>query len=440
MFASKLQNFNKLSICALTHLTSSRGFHAGAISMIDRTIIDIDFKSIQKYKDIYGNLLIPQSYDLMLDAEDTGPQGYKLGQHANSIRHTAKHYPWRISPDDLAKLNEMSFVWNSNDERFRRIITALVHYKKLYGSTVVPTKYVVPEDDEAWPLSLRGFTLGGRLSHVVRQKLTPKKIEFMEALGITAEELFDENRIDKSIIDIDFKSLQKYKDIHGDLRIPQSYNLMLDVADLGPKGLKLGQHVKFIRTVSKLYPWRISPDNLAKLNEMGFIWDFNDQKFRRIILALVHYKKLYGTVLVPRSYVVPEDAEDWPVEMRRLRLGDKLQWIRTHELPPRQLEYMESLGISSETMLKQLAAMLIEALTIYKKVHKISKNEVFTVPGDFIVPSAEPWPQHIWGLTLGVRISGVRTKGNFQEYHEEFRSLGLDFKLKRGRRKCNDST
>ena len=276
MFASKLQNFNKLSICALTHLTSSRGFHAGAINLINKNFINIDFKSLQKYKDIHGDLLIPQSYDLMLETENTGPQGYKLGKHAKFIRSTAKSNPSRISSVDKARLNDMSFVWNSNDEKFRRIILALLHYRKLYGNTIVPVCYVVPEDDEDWPLDQRGFKLGSKLRNVVARRIAPERLEYMESLGLSADGLQD-----------------------------------------------------------------------------------------------------------------------------------------------------------------QLAAMLKDVLSIYKQVHSISEGTSFIVPRDFIIPSAAPWPQYTWGIPLGFRIHNVRIRGDFQEYHEEFRSLGLDFELKKGGRRRN---
>ena len=448
MFASKLQNFNRLYTSVLTHLTSSRGFHAGAINLAginQTTNIDIDFKSMHKYKQKYGHLIVPKVYDLGFDSADVGPQSGKFGSHADYIRKIAKHFPWRISPDDLVKLNKMEFSWHIDNDRFRRTVLALVHYRELYGNTKVAYDYEVLEGDDKWPLSLQGERLGRRLCYISQQKPLPWKLEFMESVGITPKDLgipsdilsfTEKERANKSSIYIDFYNLQKYKNIYGDLEIPSNFSFEED----DKKDIrKLGNHTKKIRFMAKYYPWRISTNHLAKLNEMGFLWDYNDEMFGRTVLALVHYRELYGNTLVPVGYVVPEDDEAWPIEMQGEKLGEQLHWIRKHELTPKQLEYMESLGISDKGWLEQRAAMLIEALTIYKKVHKISEKKVFTVPKDFIIPSAEPWPQHLWEMPFGSRISGVRTEGRFQEYHEEFRSLGLDFNVQRRTKESNDS-
>lgn len=43
---------------------------------------------------------------------------------------------------------------------WERVRLALLHYKQLYGDTVVPTLYGIPEDDNHWPEDLWGMKLG----------------------------------------------------------------------------------------------------------------------------------------------------------------------------------------------------------------------------------------------------------------------------------------
>ena len=232
---------------------------------------------------------------------------------------------------------------------------------------------------------------------------------------------------------IDFESLRKYKDIHGHLLIPVLYSFEKDSTDVGPHYNNLGKHAQYIRNIAKHEPHRISPDNQKKLLEMDFIWDLLDERFRRTILAVVHYKKLYGNTFIPVNYVVPQDDESWPLSLRGEKLGDKLRNLVALDIPPKKLEFIRKLGIDAATLqlLDQRAVVIIEALSIYKKVYNKREDKPFLVPRDFIVPSTEPWPQHTWGLTLGMRVHGIRHKGYYSEYHEEFRSVGLNLNVQK---------
>jgi hypothetical protein len=75
------------------------------------------------------------------------------------------------------------------------------------------------------------------------------------------------------------------------------------------------------------------PDAEAKLAALGFQPDIKaaalDLRYQRVYDALVVYKELYGDLLVPQPFTVPEDGDDWPEEIRGLNLGSRVNAIRT---------------------------------------------------------------------------------------------------------------
>ena len=116
----------------------------------------------------------------------------------------------------------------------------------------------------------------------------------------------------------------------GPLDVPANYV----VPDCEPwpdstRGLPLGKIIPAVRT--KAY-YKQHPEAEAKLNSLGFQPDVttaaNDLRYKRVFDALKKYKELYGDLLVPQPFTVP-DSEDWPEEVRGLRLGARVNAIRS---------------------------------------------------------------------------------------------------------------
>ena len=116
----------------------------------------------------------------------------------------------------------------------------------------------------------------------------------------------------------------------GPLDVPPNYV----VPDCEPwpdstRGLPLGKIIPAVRT--KAY-YKQHPEAEAKLNSLGFQPDVtttaNDLRFQRVYDALVKYKELYGDLLIPQPFTVP-DSEDWPEDIRGLRLGARVNAIRS---------------------------------------------------------------------------------------------------------------
>lgn len=96
------------------------------------------------------------------------------------------------------------------------------------------------------------------------------------------------------------------------------------------RGLPLGKIIPTVRGKAYL---KQHPDAEAKLISLGFQPDVktaaNDLRYQRVYDALVKYKELYGDLLVPQPFTVPEDGKEWPEEVRGLRLGARVNAIRS---------------------------------------------------------------------------------------------------------------
>ena len=96
------------------------------------------------------------------------------------------------------------------------------------------------------------------------------------------------------------------------------------------RGLPLGKIMQTVRTKAYL---KQHPDAEEKLVSLGFQPDIkavaNDLRYQRVYDALVVYKELYGDLLVPQPFTVPEDGDEWPEEVHCLNLGARVNAIRT---------------------------------------------------------------------------------------------------------------
>lgn len=119
----------------------------------------------------------------------------------------------------------------------------------------------------------------------------------------------------------------------GDDKLDVPSNFVVPDFDPWPdstRGLPLGKIMPMVRTKAYL---KQHPDAEAKLVSFGFQPDIkaaaNDLRYQRVYDALVMYKKLNGNLLVPLSFTVPENGDEWPEEVRGLHLGARVSAIRT---------------------------------------------------------------------------------------------------------------
>jgi hypothetical protein len=74
----------------------------------------------------------------------------------------------------------------------------------------------------------------------------------------------------------------------------------------------------------------------------------NDLRYQKVYDALVAYKELYGDLLVPQPFTVPDNSDDWPEDTWGLRLGARVNAIRSQgtfvKTDPLRKDELDDLG------------------------------------------------------------------------------------------------
>jgi hypothetical protein len=190
------------------------------------------------------------------------------------------------------------------------------------GHLNIETTFIVPDEKE-WPEDLRGMALGYIAARIRNARSYAPKHEALRSIGFNFGKL--RRRYGWDIIR---QCLVIYKEINGHLRVPVKFIVPEHDSDtrwpahLG--GVSLGAAVSQIRERNDYGKHR------AELEELGF--DYNHQclpefGFHRIKEVLALYLELHGDLLVPFTYIVPEDPY-WPKDMWNMKLGVVVSHIR----------------------------------------------------------------------------------------------------------------
>ena len=115
------------------------------------------------------------------------------------------------------------------------------------------------------------------------------------------------------------------------------------------RGLPLG---KILPTVTSRSYLKNNPEAEGMLTKLGFRMDAksasNDLRYQKVYDALVKYKELYGDLLVPQPFTVPENSDEWPESTWGLRLGARVNAIRSQgtfvKTEPLRKEELDELG------------------------------------------------------------------------------------------------
>jgi len=222
----------------------------------------------------------------------------------------------------------------SDQHEWRAIFLALQLYKAAYGDLKIPASFVVPAA-APWPEPAWGTTLGQKVLSIRETGLyvdkSQKRRKQLEKLGF----VWKVKATDSSIsFDQIYDALVVYRSEikpSGSLTVPKEFT----VPDAEPwpentRGLPLGKSIEKLR--SKAYLKENSGAE-EKLKQIGFEMDkklsANDKRFQAVYLALERYKETYGDLLVPQPFVVPTDSSEWPEESWGLRLGARVNAIRS---------------------------------------------------------------------------------------------------------------
>jgi hypothetical protein len=181
-----------------------------------------------------------------------------------------------------------------------------------------------------------------------------------------------------------------------------------------------------------IHSGRLSGINYDDLRNVRFLFETQTQQHvadsydhRRSML--LKYKELYGDMLVPQIFVIPND-NNWPEEMWGCKLGRLVQNIRYGYAHKDQRDDLISIGfvfddtrkIHADAAYDLTRRMLLRYKELYGNM---------LVPQKYVVPSNDDnWPdEEMWGYKLGRAVSRIRYGRQHAEKRGDLKSIGFTF-------------
>lgn len=281
-----------------------------------------------------SNLVFPRRFVVEED------QGYPKELHGIDIAGTVYDMNWwnrhvKQRPDRVAELTALGFVWERLQPEWNLILEALITYRMSKGDLLVPTKFVVPFDDENWSRSTWGISLGNAVYRIrnrgdfLHGNTSLKRRNQLEALGFVWD-------VQEHLFDTFCSALRVYakNEAKADanarlvaLKVPSRF--VIPKSEEWPRELweyPLGSKCTAVRQ-KELYV-KGDPSRLKTLSEIGFHIGGNDSlSWLEVVHAAAVYSQMHDRNLdVPLKFVVPEpprkvsdddhepsvDGDPWP--------------------------------------------------------------------------------------------------------------------------------
>jgi superfamily II DNA or RNA helicase len=258
------------------------------------------FNQLQKYKAEFGDCSPSRSFK--------SPNEFTLGSWVTVLRAS---YKKGILPDDKVKLLEgIGFDWDPLDSAWNYGFKQLQKYKDEFGD-FPPNGFVCAD----------GFALGRWITkqrtNYNAQKLSEFRIQLLEGIG------FIWDLLDSSWNE-GFRQLQKYKDEFGNSSAPNGF--------VCPDGFSLGNWIGNQRASHKR--GELSLKRIAKLDEIGFIWDPLDSSWNEGFRQLQKYKDEFGNSSPSKDFSSIDGFSlgNWVSSQRVRYKNGKLEELRIKKL------------------------------------------------------------------------------------------------------------
>ncbi|WP_080126619.1 DEAD/DEAH box helicase [Chlamydia suis] len=236
-----------------------------------------NFLELQRFREEYGHCKVPTRY----------PQNPQLAVWVKTQRNDFKD--GKISEDKIARLEEIGFVWNVLKEEWEKNFLELKRFQEEHGHCKVPNRYPQNPSLGVWVcVQRRCFKKG---------KLAEDKIARLEGIGFVwdvLEEVWEKN----------FLELHRFREEHGHCNVPSVY----------PQNPSLGVWVCDQRENFK--KGKLAEDRIARLEEIGFVWDVLEEAWEENFLELQRFREEYGHCKVPTRYPQNPQLASWVSHQR----------------------------------------------------------------------------------------------------------------------------
>jgi len=284
---------------------------------------EIRFEELVRYKEENGDCLVPDSY--------------VNKQLANWVMHQrALKLRGKLDSEKIERLEAIGFVWDALEHVWEERFAELVDYKDECGDCLVPQSYV-KNQLAAWVAVQRQFRK--------KAKLDEERVKRLDEIGFVwdaREQMWEEC----------FAKLVAYKEEHGNCRVPARH-----------ANKQLATWVNSQRTNKRT--GRLAKERFERLDEIGFVWEPDEQSWEERFMELVAYKQEHVDCRVPAGYANKQLAM-WVSNQRALKLKGQLD--------PEKIKRLEEISFDWE-LLEHVWEERFAELVEYKKEH-----------GDSLVP------------------------------------------------------
>jgi hypothetical protein len=261
-------------------------------------------EGLMAYGTNHGNLLVPSKF--VVPYEKDWPKatwGLALGNRVYRIRSRGDFLPGYSAWSRRDQLDSIGFVWCTREHKFNRFCSALRLYSQIeakdngYSSLSalkVPSQYVIPNGDDAWPKHLWGYKLGAKCTAVRQKELYvkghPERLKTLVNLGfhiggndslswlkvVHASAVFSQMHGRKLDVKANFVVPAPPKRVVNDEDSRDTSVVGSDEAWPWPEylwGFPLGQRLKDIRLKGYYMSAEEASARRSQLDALGFVWE-----------------------------------------------------------------------------------------------------------------------------------------------------------------------
>ena len=454
------------------HAVSTATFNQAPLSppSSSSTSFDLLLEALEIYKDVHdGSIHVPPNYKVPASLPyPSHLHNMSLGRRVIDIRKGKAYKTFAHKK----RLDSLGFIWNVSEEKFSNIIKCIHVYRRMYpkmDGRGIPTSYIIPTSadlfplqqttvdttsslhrnaDFSWPPHMRGYKLGASVSRLLK-KIKQGSLDdvkqniLLNALGIDRHEDIGNNTRKLSEDDM-FQAVVNFRKLHNHLCIPSKFQIPYNSPEWSNKlwGIRLGSRVADVRrgkSGSDKLRSSLRAMGLQPYNESNRSLKFEREKpFEDIHNALVIYKNLYGHLLVPFSFTIPQPLSGTPWEnfhlsenVAGMRLGLRVNAIRSastqRKLSPRVRDSLNSIGFVWKVSEYRFNIFMTCMETFEKKYGHVHVPRNFTIPlndtesirkndhYDLSDDDTLPWPHCSENLPLGRQLLQVKNAKLFTE-------------------------
>ena len=245
------------------------------------------------YKSIYGNVMVPASFVIPHDnVWSKGCWDLPLGSLVHRLRFRHDFLTGDTAIERKRQLDGLGFIWDVSEYNFQKFLVALRVFSKLdkednehsitYFTIRVPSKFVVPSDNDRWPEELWNYPLGAKCAAVRQKQLYvkghPLRQKALEEIGFRWS-----GNATLGWLDV-VHAAAIYSQMHGRVLnpplqfvVPSPPTPESESDDSWPWperlwGLKLGQRLKDVRLKGAYLNGSDAHIRKAQLDNLGFVW------------------------------------------------------------------------------------------------------------------------------------------------------------------------